>query len=161
MSVISQWECPEAEATDPFARASHLLSGASASREEGERDSATIIAINHRCSCFFGAGVHHRHSGGKSIFLGLEIEKREGMEIQRATQVRAPGSAFDIDRSVTKATLRPPAPLSGRATFEPGPKPQAPGTWRSTIKVPLLGADPIDTGAPGFVARLAPEYQFD
>jgi hypothetical protein len=33
--------------------------------------------------------------------------------------------------------------------------------WRSTVRVPLLGADPIDTGAPGFAAILQPEYQFD
>jgi hypothetical protein len=160
MSVISQWECPEAEATDPFARVSRLLAMTSVTREEGERDSATVFALNRSCSCFFVAGVHHRHSGGKSIFLGLKNEKREGMKIRRATQVRAPGSAFDIDRAVTKATLRAPAPFSGKATFEASSKAHTPGVWQSTIEVPLLGADPLDTGAPGFKASLVPEYQF-
>jgi hypothetical protein len=162
MSVISPWECPEAEATDPFARNSRLfaLAGAGISRPVSQRDSATVYATGGACNCLFAAGVRHRHSGGRSVFLGLKIEKREGMKIQRATQVRAPGSAFDFDRAVTEATLRPPAPFSGRATFEAGSKPRDRGTWRSTIRVPLLGADPIDTSAPGFRVNLADEYQF-
>jgi hypothetical protein len=162
MSVISPWECPEAEATDPFARASRLFVPAEAGvgRPVSGRDSATVYAANGKCSCSFAAGVRHRHSGGRSVFLGLKIENREGMKIRRATQVRAPGAAFDFDRAVTEATLRPPAPFSGRATFEAGSKPHDPGTWRSTIEVPLLGADPIDTSAPGFEVYLVDEYQF-
>jgi hypothetical protein len=49
--------------------------------------------------------------------------------------------------------------MSGHATFKR--RPGAPPLWRSTIKVPLPGADPIDTGAPGFRAALFPEYHFD
>ena len=158
MSVISRWECPEAEAMDPFARVSHLLAGISRAGK-GERESATLSAGGRGCSCFFAAGVHHRRSGGKSIFLGLKFEKREGMEIERATEVRGPASAFEFDHAAGTATLRPPRPLSGHASLRPGPRGR--GLWRSTIQVPLLGADPIDTGAPGFAASLRPEYQFD
>jgi hypothetical protein len=158
MSVISQWECPEAEAMDPFARVSRLLA-ATFRGERGERESATLSAGGRGCSCYFAAGVHHRHSGGKSIFLGLTLEKSEGMEIERGTQVRGPASAFEFDHAAGTATLRPPSPLSGHARFEA--RPQGRGLWRSTIRVPLLGADPIETGDPGFAAILRPEYQFD
>jgi hypothetical protein len=158
MSVISQWECPEAEAMDPFARASRLLSATSRDGK-GERESATLSAASRGCSCYFAAGVHHRHSGGKSIFFGVKIEKREGMEIERGTQVRGPASAFEFDHTVGTATLRPPRPLSGHASFKVSPRGR--GLWRSTIRVPLLGVDPIDTGGPGFAAILQPEYQFD
>jgi hypothetical protein len=157
MSVISQWECPEAEAMDPFARVSRLL--ATTSRDEkGERESATLSAGSRGCSCYFAAGVHHRPSGGKSIFLGVKLEKHEGMKIERATQVRGPASAFDFDHAAGTATLHPPSPLSGQASFETN----APGRglWRSTIRVPLLGAVPMRTGGPGFAAVLSPEYQF-
>jgi hypothetical protein len=158
MSVISQWECPEAEAMDPFAPSSRLL--AKTSRDEKrERESATLLAGGRGCLCYFAAGVHHRHSGGKSIFFGLALEKREGMEIERGTQVRGPASAFEFDHAAGTASLRPPSPLSGRASFKTGPRGR--GQWRSTIRVPLLGADPIDTGGPGFAAILRPEYQFD
>jgi hypothetical protein len=158
MSVISQWECPEAEAMDPFARPSRLLAATSRDKK-GERESATLSAGSRGCLCYFAAGVHHRHSGGKSIFSGLKIEKREGMEIERGTQVRGPASAFEFDHSTGTATLRPPGPLSGHASFKTDSHGR--GQWRSTIRVPLLGADPIDTGAPGFAASLRPEYQFD
>lgn len=158
MSVISQWECPEAEATDPLAGISRLLA-ATFRNKKGERESATLSAASPRCSCYFAAGVHHRYSGGKSIFFGAKLEKREGMEIERWTQVRGPASAFDFDHAAGTATLRPPSPLSGHASFEASPPGR--GLWQSTIRVPLLGADPIDTGGPGFAAILLPEYQFD
>lgn len=150
MSVISQWECPEAEAMDPFARAQRLLAPSSRG-ERGERESATLYAGGHGCSCYFLAGVHHRLSGGKSVFIGIKREKREGMVIERATQARGPASAFDLDLGAGTVTLRPPAPLRGHASLEGRP---GRDLWRSTIQVPLLGADPIDTGAPGFAAIL-------
>lgn len=158
MSVISQWECLEAEAMDPFARVSLLL-GATSREEKGERESATLSGGSPGCSCYFAAGVHHRRSGGKSIFAGAKLETREDMEIVRGTQVRGPASAFDFDHREGTATLRPPSPLSGRASL--GALPNGRALWRSTIQVPLLGADPIDTGGSGFAASLRPEYQFD
>jgi hypothetical protein len=160
MSVISQWVCPEAEATDPFSRVSRLSAAPSRDRK-GERESATLSAAGRGCSCYFAAGVHHRHSGGKSIFLGLKLEKREGMEIERATQVLGPASAFDFNHTAGTATLRPPSPLSGRARLKASPNAGGRALWRSTIRVPMLGSAPIDTGAPGFGAYLRPEYQFD
>lgn len=157
MSVISQWECPEAEAMDPFARVSRL-SAATSRDEKGERESATLAAVRRGFSCYFVAGVAHRHSGGKSIFLGAKIEIREGMDIWRATEVRGPASAFDFNHAAGTAALRPPAPFSGHASF--AARPHGRGLWRSTIRVPLLGANPIDTGGPGFRVTLRPEYQF-
>jgi len=157
MSVISQWECPKTEAMDLAARVSRLL--ATTSRDvRGERESATLSAVRRGFSSYFVAGVAHRHSGGKSIFLGAKIEKREGMEIWRATEVRGPTSAFDFDHAAGTAALRPPAPFSGHASF--ATRPHGRGLWRSTIRVPLLGANPIDTGGSGFRVTLRPEYQF-
>jgi hypothetical protein len=157
MSVISQWVCPEVEATTSFARASRMLA-ATPREKKGERESATLLAGSRGCSCYFVAGVHHRRSGGKSIFLSVKLEKREGMTIERETLARGPASAFDFDHAAGMATLRPPIPFSGRASFKA--RPHRRGLWRSTIRVPLLGAAPIDTGAPGFAAILRPEYQF-
>ena len=85
----------------------------------------------------------------------MKSELREGMKIARTTTVRGPASAFDFDPATGTATLRPPSPLSGKASFEP--RAHGRGVWRSTIQVPLLGADPIDTGASGFRALLDTE----
>jgi hypothetical protein len=157
MSVISQWECLETESMEPFGRPSRLLTTA-ARKGKGERESATLFAGSRGCSCYFVAGVAHRHSGGKSIFLGVKIEQREGMEIRRETLVRGRASAFDFDHAAGTAALRPPAPFSGHAGF--AARPRSRGLWRSTIQMPLLGAKTIDTGGPGFAAILRPEYQF-
>jgi hypothetical protein len=156
MSVISQWECPETEAMEPFARVSRL--SAATSREKVKRESATLAAFRRGFSSYFVAGVAHRHSGGKSIFLGAKIEQREGVDIWRATVVRGPASAFDFNHAEGTAALRPPPPFSGHARFATRPHGRA--LWRSTIRVPLLGANPIDTGGPGFRVTLRPEYQF-
>ena len=149
MSVISQWECPEAEAADPYAP--YLGRPAAASRDDDS--SVFLAASSHRCSCVFQAGLGHLRGGAsRSIFFGEMDEKREGMKIRRWTEVRGPASRFRFDRGSGTAILRPPSPFSGRARYEV--RPHGRGVWRSTIRMPLLGADPIDTGAPGFVAFL-------
>jgi hypothetical protein len=158
MSVLPEWRCvDEPSSSLPFAGASRLL--AQSSKDESEH--ASLHADNRRCLCFFSAGMHHRDRKGRkgrSIFLGVKAESREGMEIVRATQAFGKPSAFVFNHTAGTATLRPPRPLSGRATFK-----ERPGRdlWRSTIRVPLLGAAPLRTGGPGFRAGLQPEYHFD
>lgn len=164
MSVISQWTCPEAEreaeefAENPYGRAARAPSAKSGGARE-ERETASLHAFDPRCGCVFSAGVHHRHSGGKSIFVGDKTEKREGMVIFRSTRTNGPASAFDYDHLAGTAELRPPSPFRGSASFKRRQGKRA--LWRSSIRVPLLGAEPLDTGAPGFAAQLYPEYHFD
>lgn len=152
MSVISQWTCPDNEFT-PFK--GPLLSTL---RPKGDDETASLHAYSRGCSCFFAAGLHNRSSGGKSIFYGATGEHREGMEIFRSTSVRAGAGAFTFDQEAGTARLRPPPPFSGHATYK-----RRPGRdlWRSTIRVPLLGAAPLRTDGPRFRARLYPEYHFD
>jgi hypothetical protein len=130
MSVISQWECPEGEDLAPFAGTSRLLMLSS----RAEKGSASLHASSRHCSCAFAAGVHFGNRGGGSIFYGAKAERREGMEIVRVTFGHGGAGAFVFDHTAGTATLRPPRPLSGRATFE-----RRPGRdlWRSTIRVPL------------------------
>jgi hypothetical protein len=151
LSVISPWTCPEAEATNPYAVMTGPTSSASGD-EGGNGGSATLQATRRGCSCYLIAAVSHRRGSARSTFYGFEREGREGMKITRTTVVRAPASAFELGVADGSATLRPPRPLSGQATFEP--RSHLHGVWKSTIRVPLLGADPIDTGAPGFTALL-------
>ena len=159
MSVISPWECPEAEATDPFADAL-LRSRATASRAgAGNGESVELVGGSRSCSCDFAAGLDAGRGGTRSVFLGDVHEEREGMKILRSTEVRGSSAAFRFDRVRGTAVLRPPGPLSGKATYKP--RPHGPGVWQSTIRIPILGADPIDTGARGFVARLFAEGESD
>lgn len=153
MSVISQWQCPEdpAFADGPFFLSAH--------RSRSEKRAASLEVFNRRCLCFFAAGVHYGSRGGRSVFYGAKAELREGMEIFRVTFAPAEPSAFVFDHEAGTATLRPPPPFSGHATFRR--RPHRHELWRSTIRVPLLGAVPLRTGRPGYRAALYPEYHFD
>jgi hypothetical protein len=155
MSVISQWECPEGEKLAPPARISQL----SARSTRKESKSATLYAGSRRCSCLFAAGVHRGKKRGRSVFYGEQHESREGMEITRVTFASASASAFVVDHEAGTATLRPPPPFSGHAVFRR--RSHARDLWRSTIRVPVLGADPLRPGGPDSGAILYPEYQFD
>lgn len=156
MSVIAPWQCPEEDTLSPFEPVPGF-SRSSARPGDGRRESASLAAFTRGFHSVFAAGVHHRHSGGRSIFYGGKDEQREGMEIGRVTSVRGPASAFDFDHEAGTARLDPPRPLKGHAGFRGD---ERGGFWRSTIRVPLLGSPPLRTGR-GFGAALYPEYQFD
>ena len=149
MSVISHWECPGAESLAPFASASRTAALLRPRAAQEKAGSASLYAISRRCQCLFGAGVRGR---GETVFFGAKHERREGMEISRVTSVEGGTGAFLFDHAAGSATLRPPPPLSGHASFE-----ERPGAdlWRSTIRVPLLGADPLRTDGPGFQVSLS------
>lgn len=156
MSVISQWECLEEPA--PFA----AVSRSHETNPEEESEHASLHALSRRCLCVFAAGRHHRDRKGRrgrSIFFGAKFERREGMEIYRQTTALGAPSAFVFNHEAGTATLRPPRPFSGRATFKR--RPQGRNLWRSTIRVPLLGVDPLKPQGRAFRADLYPEYHFD
>ncbi|HEX7278376.1 MAG TPA: hypothetical protein VF255_02025 [Solirubrobacterales bacterium] len=161
MSVLPEWRClDETASSSPFASASGLLSHES---EPGGKESehASLYAAGRGCSCLFLAGMHHRDRKGRrgrSIFYGVKEERREGMEITRVTKALGPPSDFVFNHEAGTATLRPPPPLRGKATLR---ERSGGDPWRSTIRVPLLGAIPLRTDGPGFGAVLFPEYQFD
>ena len=153
MSVISQWQCPE-EST-PFAGASRHLAPSS---REG-RKSASLHAFSRRCGCAFDAGFHRGNKRGRSIFYGAQFEISEGMRILRLTSATAGASAFVFDHAAGTATLRPPRPFSGRATFQR--RLHGRNLWRSTIRMPFLGAASLNPRGPDFGVELYPEYHFD
>ncbi len=159
MSVFPHWQCPEEDGLNPFEPIPGVLQ-LSARPASGERESASLHAQSRGCSCFFGAGVHHRHSGGRSIFYGAQLERRERMGIVRTTAALGPASAFDYDHEAGSATLDPPPPLKGHAAFRARDR-RGRALWRSTIRVPLLGAAALKTDGSGFGVGLYPEYQFD
>lgn len=155
MSVIPEWQCPDSEEPMPFADASGPL--ALSSRKEGE--SATLYAGSRRCSCLFAGAVHRRYRGGRSIFYLMKEERHEGMEILRATLAKGGPTAFDFDHAAGTATVHPPPPFSGHASFRD--RPHGRDLWRSTIRAPLLGVGSVSLFGPGFEAILYPEDHFD
>ncbi len=154
MSVVSQWQCPDGAL--PLAQGTSRLAGPGSG---GEGETASLHASGLSCGCFFSAGIHHRKKGGRSVFLGARGERREGMEIVSETIAYAGASAFVFDHARGTATVRPPPPFSGQATFED--RPHGRDLWRGNIRVPMLGVEPFSPHGPVFQVGLYPEYHFD
>lgn len=150
MSVISQWQCPE-EPT-PLARTARPLALSSRSEEKA----ASLFAFGSRCRCTFAAGLHFSKGKARSIFYGFKDESREGMEIVRAIAARAGASAFVFDLMAGTATARPPRPFRGQATLKRGLGDHP--LWRSTIRMPFLGAASINPQGPDLFVDLDPGY---
>ena len=153
MSVISQWQCPEAPT---------LLAGASRRLAPSPRKagrSASLHAFSRRCYCAFDACIRSRGGRGRSVFFGAMAEAREGMKIVRFTSASAGASAFVFDHAAGTATVRPPRPFRGQATFER--RLHGRNLWRSTIRIPFLGAASVNPRGPDFRVELYPEYHFD
>jgi hypothetical protein len=152
MSVISQWQCPE-EPT-PLARTARPLALSSRSEEKA----ASLLAFGSRCSCTFAAGLHYSKGKARSIFYGFKSESREGMEIVRAIVARAGAAAFVVDLMAGTATVRPPSPFRGQAALKRGLGDHP--LWRSTIRMPFLGAASINPRGPDLFVDLDPGYDF-
>lgn len=148
----SEWRCPRKRSMPRRGR-ERPAAIVSRSRSGGRKEPAALSVIDRRCGCLFAAfGEHDQRGRGRSFFFGLRAEEREGMEITRVTYSKAGARAFVFDHAAGTAEVRPPWPLTGRGFFKR--RPHSRDLWRSTIEIPLLGADPLSVRAPGFRARL-------
>jgi hypothetical protein len=75
---------------------------------------------------------------GSNIAIDFELTANHGLKANHAAGT---------------ASARPPHPFTGSATFKRRQHGRV--LWRSTIRVPLLGVDPILLGGRGFKATLA------
>lgn len=125
-------------------------------QSKAKNESATLAALSRRCQCFFLAFAEPgRRKRRSTIFAGAQFEEREGMEISRVTSAKAGAAAFAFNHEAGTATVHPPLPFTGHGIFKR--RPHGRDLWRSTIQVPLLGADPLRIGDPGFRANLVRE----
>jgi hypothetical protein len=154
----SEWQCPPwhellarpSSSPRPSARSSRRQSKA-------KKGWATLLAKSHRCRCSFGViAFRNRKGRGLTIFGGEKREEREGMEIVRQAAANARPSAFVFDHAAGTARVNPPPPFSGSGFFKR--RPHRRDLWRSTIQVPLLGADPLSIRGRDFRARLIPGF---
>jgi hypothetical protein len=80
-------------------------------------------------------------------------ERHEGVSIGRGLQLAAGSGAFDWNVKRGSATLRPPAPFAGWATFrrkgQGGHR-----TWKGSLTMPIFGGEPVKLAGHGFHAAL-------
>ena len=158
----SEWRCPRHERPPRGQRAARPFPfSPRPSAKAEDKDPAILAAEKRGCRCIFVAySIPDEDGRAASAFFGAKFEEVEGMEIKRMTGGGAGAGAFTFNHKAGTATVRPPAPISGYGHFER--RPGGPDLWRSTIRVPLLGADPIDMREGGYRARLVkdePEFR--
>jgi hypothetical protein len=79
-------------------------------------------------------------------------EKRDGIAISRYALLHAGADAFDYDPLLRSATLEPPAPFSGRATFHRGAA--VASRWTGNLTVDLPGRSNVPLTGTGVGATL-------
>jgi hypothetical protein len=78
-------------------------------------------------------------------------EEREGMTVARGVQMGAKSAAFRWNLEKGTATLRPPAPFTGSATFTRHGH-NGHGTWKGSLAMPILGGEPAEMAGGEFRA---------
>jgi hypothetical protein len=148
-----EWKCPRQKEPPRTHGARRPSTLSFRDRSDADKEPATLVAMNRHCGCFFAAyAAPNRRGRGRTVFVGAKFESLEGMEINRGTIVDADPSAFVFDHATGTAQVHPPHPFSGSGIFKR--RPHGRDLWRSTIQVPLLGANPLSVGGPGFRAKL-------
>jgi hypothetical protein len=71
--------------------------------------------------------------------------------VARGVQLTAGSGAFRWDLKKGTATLRPPKPFTGSATFTRRSKGR-PGAWKGSLTMPILGGDPVRLAGAEFHA---------
>jgi hypothetical protein len=98
----------------------------------------------------FDDGRRGPHRIALLAYLG---ERREGMAVARGVQLTAKSSAFRWNLKKGTATLRPPAPFTGWATFKRRGH-NGHGIWRGSLGMPILGGEPVELTGPEFRAYI-------
>lgn len=127
-------------------------------RAKPKREQASLFVAKRDCACFFAAFTGRSEIEGDVddfvAFVGVKLEEREKMEITRGLSAMARPGRFAFDHDAGTARIDPPQPFTGTATYE-----RRPGRdlWRSTLRVPLLGAPPLHIRGKKVIASLIPE----
>jgi hypothetical protein len=140
----------EAHATsargDARTAAGLVCSGGLRSEGRGGHSPGARLTVHRARSPRFEFGAM-KNSPTRPARFGASIEERRGsLHISRIVQVTAGIGAFDYDVANGFASVRPPAPFSGEATYRraPGMRP----TWRGDLRVNFPGRPNVNlTGA--------------
>jgi hypothetical protein len=151
-----QWKCPPnrhpAEPPPPSVE--------SRPRAAEEGDVATLDAKLPGTQLRFRAlAVRYPKRGDYTVFYGGEGESREGMQIWRIASCTARSSTFVFDHAQGTATVSPPWPFRGSASFRRDRG--GSNAWTGSLSVPLLGAAPVALAGRRFDARLVRDFPGD
>lgn len=87
--------------------------------------------------------------GKSASFVADAREKSGKVSIFRFLVKGGPPSSFEVDPGFNSASVAPPPPFSGTATFQRGPK-GAPPSWSGSLAVSFLGEPDVPLTGPSF-----------
>lgn len=98
-------------------------------------------------------GVEFSSGRRESILYSAVSQERRGrIEIFRNVFAEAPPASFDFASDLSSATVHPPKPFHGEASFQ---RTLAEPTWSGTLSVSFPGRDDVRLAGPRFTARFA------
>jgi len=91
--------------------------------------------------------------GGKrvALFSAGYSERRGRMEIFRNAFAEAPPASFAFAGDLSSATVQPPPPFTGEASYQRG----SASPWSGSLSVDFPGREDVQLAGPRFTARLA------
>lgn len=156
MRIGPHWDCRSQKGGNAQPAAPATTRG----RPTEKNTVATLRAFSHKLRGGFSAVAERKPKGHDfTFFAGGLGEHRESMKISRLGELTAPSSTFRFNHAQGTASVRPPWPFSGSASFTRHQGGSS--NWSGSLMVRLLGADPIALTGPSFRASLVPEFPGD
>lgn len=98
--------------------------------------------------------LNKNRPGARVRYRAEQKERRGKIVISRSVEGWMPGSAFLFARDLRRASLDPPAPFSGGASFHRGATP--PNRLRGSLSIDFPGSSNVSLVGPGLKATLVP-----
>jgi len=99
----------------------------------------------------FNEGLAEEH--GSTGFSASSSERRGQIRVDRFAFVESPERAFTYAPELSSATVSPPPPFQGMATFQRNPDGST--SWKGDLRVSLPGAPYLALTGPAFDATLS------
>jgi hypothetical protein len=149
------WRCPYGS---PFATAGNAARGLEELEPEGDLATLSARAGDPRRG-FAALAVRDPEEGSYTAFAAALFERREGMRIVRGVGATARAGTFRFDHERGTATVSPPWPFQGSASFRRDP--DGPDRWRGSLRVSLLGAGTLALTGADFSAGLKRDFPLE
>ena len=136
-----------------------VCAGRGTSEVGGDRASGAKLRLRSKSGAYRLRLQANKNRPSKRSWFEVEVnEKRGPISILRSTSRWLRSSAFQYDPLLDTATLQPPAPFSGRATFHRGLA--LPRQWTGNLTVDLPGRSDVPLTGPGIQATLYPACRY-
>lgn len=100
--------------------------------------------------------VRKNRPSARSLLTVRVKERRHGIDISRGMEALVGSAAFDYDPLLRTATVAPPAPFDGSASFHRNAPPAS--RWTGNLTVDLPGRADVPLSGPGFRVTLVPAH---